>query len=151
MRVFVLLQSKSPLRESYFKIIPVTWGKKKASANACSTPCVYLDPTAQPQPHLMERLDAAEILISNEFTENWQQALMPPLREKQEVSCYPAAAAWPKAHMASRSRCSAQAAGQRGSLRNEGVGGRGEPGHERDHRVPREGVTGRPGRCWDIE
>lgn len=47
----------------------------------------------------MERLDAAEILISNEFTENWQQALMPPLREKQEVSCYPTAAAWPKAHM----------------------------------------------------
>lgn len=47
----------------------------------------------------MERLDAGEILISNEFTENWQQALMPPLREKQEVSCYPAAAAWPKAHM----------------------------------------------------
>lgn len=103
----------------------------------------------------MERLDAREILISNEFSENWQQALMPPLREKQEVSCYPAAAAWPKAHMywpaAHTARCSAQAAGQRGSLRNEGVGGRGEPRHERDHRVLRKGVTDRPGRCRDVE
>lgn len=80
-----------------------------------------------------------EILISNEFSKNWQQALMPPPREKQEVSCYPTAAAWPKARMYwpanHTAHCSAQAAGQRGSLRNEGVGGRGEPGHERDHEV----------------
>lgn len=34
---------------------------------------------------------------------------------------------WPADHFA---RCSAQAAGQRGSLRNEGVGGRGELGGE---------------------
>lgn len=80
---------------------------------------------------------------------------MPPLREKQEVSCYPAAAAWPKAHMYwpadHPTHCSAQAAGQGGSLRNEGVGGRGELGQERDGRVLRKGVTDRPGKRWDIE
>lgn len=80
---------------------------------------------------------------------------MPPLREKQEVSCYPAAAAWPKAHMYwpadHPTRCSAQAAGQRGSLRNEGVGGRGELGQERDHRVLRKSIADRLGRCRDTE
>lgn len=103
----------------------------------------------------MVRLDAREALMSDESSENWQQALMPPLREKQEVSCYPAAAAWPKAHTYwpadHPARCSAQAAGQRGSLRNEGVGGRGELRQERDRRVLRKGVTGRLGRCRDIE
>lgn len=93
----VLIPIKSPFRESYFLIIPATWGKK-ASANARSPLCAYLDPAAQPQPHLMERLDAREILISDKFSENWEQALMPLLRKKQEVSCYPTADAWPKAH-----------------------------------------------------
>lgn len=105
-------------------VIPVTWGKK-ASVNAH----VYLEATAQSPPHVAESLGARETLSSDESSENWQQSLMPPLKEKQEVSCY---TAWPKAHMYwpadHFARCSAQAAGQRGSLRNEGVGGQGELG-----------------------
>lgn len=75
-------------------IIPVTW-RKKASVNAQ----VYLEATAHSPPHVAGRLNTREPLISDESSKNWQQALMPPLREKPEVICYPAAADWPKAHM----------------------------------------------------
>lgn len=47
---------------------------------------MYLEAIAQSPPHVAERLGARETLSSDESSKNWQQSLMPPLKEKQEVS-----------------------------------------------------------------